>query len=323
MDEIVQILKTVQERYDADLFLYKGGVDHGSDGLFIDTVDMRIKKSDNVILFLETYGGSPDVAYRMARYLKANYTKVYYAIGGPCKSSGTLMALSADELIFGQRGELGPLDIQLAKKDEVGELASGLNIFQALEFLDEQARSILASTFIELRNGAGLSTKQAFDIAERMASKSLSPIYAQVEPVRLGEFRRAMQIAEQYGTKLNSGNLNNGTLNQLISSYPSHGFVIDRDEVKSLFKNVKDAEIEIEYLMRIIRESLEHSKIACEDLIKAYVEVEPKKGETNDSNSNQGQENAESETNDEPNNSRSKSERIRNQGSDAPNDGQE
>ncbi len=246
-------VQSISGRYNADLFLLSGSLTYLADEAVIDLVENHQNKKNTVILFLQTLGGVPDIGYRIARYLKQEYEHVIYAIPGLCKSTGTLMSLSADKLIMSKRGEFGPLDIQIAKKDEVGELASGLNIFQALEFLDEQARSIVANTFAELRNGAGLSTKQAFDVAHKIATSSLDPIYAQIEPVRLGEFKRAMQIAEQYGTKLNSGNLKPGALNRLISSYPSHGYVIDRLECNELFNNVENADIEFELLMSTIR----------------------------------------------------------------------
>ena len=264
-------VKHISDKYNADIFLFSGSLTFQADDALIDTVENRPNKKSNVILFLQTLGGVPDIGYRIARYLKQEYTKVYYAIGGLCKSTGTLMSISADSLIMGKRGEFGPLDIQIAKKDEVGELASGLNIFQALEFLDEQARSIVANTFVELRNGAGLSTKQAFDVAERVATNSLSSIYAQIEPVRLGEFKRAMQIAEQYGSKLDSGNLKNGALNKLISTYPSHGYVIDRIESRELFNKVEDASVEFELLMSTMRNNLNINELYCRDLISDFI----------------------------------------------------
>jgi hypothetical protein len=50
-----------------------------------------------------------------------------------------------------------------------------------------------------------------------------------------------MAIAKEYGTRLmiKSKNFEIGTLNQLIGSYPSHGFVIDREEAETKFKNVR------------------------------------------------------------------------------------
>jgi len=50
-----------------------------------------------------------------------------------------------------------------------------------------------------------------------------------------------MQIAYDYGERLNkmASSLKNGALVQLVSSYPSHGFVIDRKEAADLFRCVE------------------------------------------------------------------------------------
>ena len=42
------------------------------------------------------------------------------------------------------------------------------------------------------------------------------------------------------GNRLNRGNRKEGALARLISAYPSHGFIIDRDEAVSLFEHVRD-----------------------------------------------------------------------------------
>lgn len=61
--------------------------------------------------------------------------------------------------------------------------------------------------------------------------------------MHLGEAMRALVIADAYGTRLNaySRNLANpAALNQLYTKYPSHGFVIDREEAATLFQQVRE-----------------------------------------------------------------------------------
>jgi hypothetical protein len=72
-----------------------------------------------------------------------------------------------------------------------------------------------------------------------------SPVYAQIDPVKLGEIQRAIAIAQAYGIRLNNAydrNLLEGGLEHLIVGYPSHGFVIDRKEAKALFRRVRHPE---------------------------------------------------------------------------------
>ena len=68
-----------------------------------------------------------------------------------CTSAGALLALGADELIISDYGELGPLDVQLRKPDEVGERHSGLTPQQVLDSLDRHSRSLFKSHFCQLR----------------------------------------------------------------------------------------------------------------------------------------------------------------------------
>ncbi len=105
--------------------------------------------------------------------------------------------------------------------------------------LDTQARVALEQTFVHLKQSMPLATKTAADIASRIVTGLYSPIYAQFDPIRLGELQRAQTIALHYGQRLieKSKVCTEATVMQLIMGYPSHHFVIDVDEAKSLFKN--------------------------------------------------------------------------------------
>ena len=85
------------------------------------------KQNDNCTVFLTTTGGDPDGGYRIARCLRHHYGHVRLVIPSLCKSAGTLLAVGADELAIGDRGELGPLDIQVRKASELEERSSGLD----------------------------------------------------------------------------------------------------------------------------------------------------------------------------------------------------
>ena len=94
----------------------------------------------------------------------------------------------------------------------------------------------------DVRYGARVSTRLAADIAMRIAIGSVEPLYAQIDPVKLSEMSRAMDITSSYGERLNeySGNLKGEALVRLLYHYPDHGFVIDRKETETLFERVSD-----------------------------------------------------------------------------------
>jgi Serine dehydrogenase proteinase len=169
--------------------------------------------------------------------------KFILAVSTFCKSAGTLLALGANEIVMTDSAELGPLDVQVLKKDEMGERTSGLTPIQALSTLQVQAFDAFQYHFDSLYQSLGniLSTGSLTQIASRLTVGCFNRIYEQVDPMKLAEFQRAVLIAKHYGVRLseNMNNLKEDTIDRLITDYPSHEFVIDRREAGTLFCNVR------------------------------------------------------------------------------------
>ena len=219
---------------DEDILLYSGPVlRYLAEDLF-DLIDGIGQKRANVSLILTTYGGVADHAYRIARALKRNYNFFRLYVVGPCKSAGTLLALGADEIVMTARGELGPLDVQVIKTDDVDQVSSGLDIFQSIEEIASQAFRIYESHMLEIkrRSLGSITLSTASDIAIQIASALLSPIAAKIDPNRLGEMRRAIDVATEYGRRLGA---EERVLQALTLGYPAHNFVIDAEEAAHLF----------------------------------------------------------------------------------------
>lgn len=200
----------------------------------------RSQRFDQCIVFLTTFGGDPDAGYRIARCLRHYYKHVRLVIPSFCKSAGTLITICADEIVIGDRGELGPLDVQVMKSSELMERSSGLDIIQALQATLDHAQQAFKQSLMDVRNGGRLSTKLAGEFAAKIAVGVAAPLYAQIDPNRLGEMQRAMRIAHEYGQRLDkyTRNLKPGALDRLVAEYPSHSFVIDRKEATELFLRV-------------------------------------------------------------------------------------
>jgi hypothetical protein len=171
-----------------------------------------------------------------------------------------LIALGTHELVIGDTGELGPLDVQLSKPDEMIPNSSGLDIFQALAVTTENALDTFENTLLNIirKSGGTVSTKTAAEIAREFATSLFAPIMAQVDPNRLGEIQRAINIARAYGDKLGLPNVKSNAVDELVNAYPSHGFVIDRDEVGKLFKSVQDLTPEEKKIAAIFKPVLRH-----------------------------------------------------------------
>lgn len=223
-----------------DVIVYYGDISRAGYEA-ITSVCSRDRLSDSAYLVLASYGGDPHAGFRIARCLRHHYGDFKVIVPDHCKSAGTLITIGAHEVIIADRGELGPLDIQLSKPDELLEQSSGMDIPQALDFLKQQTKATLSDLLWEIRVNRRLSTKVASELASKLTSNMFNPIYAQIDPVKLGETSRANAIGFEYGQRLNAAaqNLKKDALVRLITSYPSHSFVIDRKEAADLFERVR------------------------------------------------------------------------------------
>lgn len=245
LEALPGFVDAVSEALDADVFFYNGPIDEDS-GLysaFIDEIPIP-RKRPNALLILLTMGGDPDEAYRIARLLRHHYASFKLYVPNMCKSAGTLIATGADELVIAERGELGPLDVQLLKRDEIAARYSGLTIQETLTKLEEAALRSCEQFFLNLIIGSGgsITLKTATEVATNMTTGLFAPLYGQVDPMLLGETERAMRIGLAYGKRLIElgKNLTENRLKDLISEYPSHGFVINYSEAKTLFNRVRE-----------------------------------------------------------------------------------
>jgi len=239
-------IDVVSEQANADIFLFSSEISYLSGETFINTISKH-RKRDNVILILSTYGGDPDAAYRIARFLQDHYKKFSLHVYGFCKSAGTLLALGAHNIVMGDRAEFGPLDVQIHKPDEFMHRVSGLDITKALASISDSAWDAFQNCFLSVRarSGGVITTKTASEIAAQVVTGLFSPITQNIDPLKLGEMQRSMDIAVDYGTRLGAST---ELATTLAASYPHHGFVIDFAESKRLFDCVKapdDSEMQL------------------------------------------------------------------------------
>lgn len=242
---------TIQNK---DYYVYAGEISRsGYNQITRECLELTERK-DGAVLLLLTYGGDPHAAFRIARALQHYYKDGFECfIPSYCKSAGTLLSVGATRLIMDDKAELGPLDIQMNNATELGERTSGLDLPQALEALRNEATNTFSKIMVQSR-GWGISTKLCSEIATGLSSGLISPIYNQLDPLKIGEMYRANSIAFDYGIKLveerrDSSNISIDKIAELIKNYPSHNFVIDRKEARKLFKKVvsKDNVLPSEY----------------------------------------------------------------------------
>ncbi len=235
-EELQKYLQQIPEQWDSDIFIFSHEIFHGSVNYLIQEIKNNFNKRNNISLLLTTNGGEPDAAFRMAKFLKKEYNKFTIFVFGYCKSSGTLLALGANEIVMSDFGELGPLDTQVAKEGDLRR-ESGLNLKQSLKLIREEVPKIFKDCLLAILDldpdKSTIPLKVMEDIAASIAGSLLQPILTQIDPARLGEIDRATTIAMKYGERLNPTQIK--AIETLTSNYPSHSFVIDYDEASKLF----------------------------------------------------------------------------------------
>jgi hypothetical protein len=250
----------VAEECDADILLCNGGMDNGIDHVLIRRVLGRKHRRPNLILALATEGGDANAAFRIARCLQSSYQRFTVVVPGWCKSAGTLICVGAHELLIGDLGELGPLDVQLTKPDELGLRSSGLTIDSSFRSLQTVAFGMFETFMLDFikRSGGVITTKTAAELSATLTTGLLSPIFGQMDPMKIGEDFRSTRIAEEYAVRLDA-HTHNVTqdddidgIESLVRGYPSHGFVIDRTEAEELFENVGSIEGNLKELIDLL-----------------------------------------------------------------------
>jgi hypothetical protein len=239
--ETAELAKKIAADENCDIYLYSGPINEAGFGAVVENL---FSQYDSAILILSTHGGSANSAYRIARLFQSFYKTFTVFISSYCKSAGTIITLGAHRLIMTDFSELGPLDVQLSKRDEIWERRSGLLLRSALTNLNERADDLFSKIMVSIKSNSrgAVRFRLASELAAELTQSLLSPIYGQITPEGLGEDYQELMVAYEYGKRLASvGRLISETaINRLVHEYPSHDFVIDKLEARDLFSKIED-----------------------------------------------------------------------------------
>lgn len=243
LDEARKAAGAVSKLHDADVFIYNGTITRANVLATMEKIQ-KCKSRKKIFLTMVTYGGDPHAGFKIARYIQDSYDQLTLFVPGFCKSAGTLFAVAANEVIFAPFGELGPLDVQLAKPDQF-QYDSGLVISESLETLERRAAETFKAMFLEImaEHQGLVSVNSAMHAASELVKAIYAPIMARIDPEEVGVRQRALRITLDYGDRLalRSRNIDRKSLRILAEKYSSHAFVIDRQEAASLFRSVRAA----------------------------------------------------------------------------------
>lgn len=173
-------------------------------------------------IIVDSGGGDIDSAYNLALLLrKFGTSDLTFFVPRWAKSAATLLVCSGDRIMMSPVAELGPLDPQIT---EMNPLEQRLEQFSPLHI--DATLSLIREEF---KNG---HEKLAKGLMERLQF-----------PLTLGSFKKSLDIAREYLTRLLSTRMLKGSNAQeearrivktLTEGYADHGFCINIDEAKAI-----------------------------------------------------------------------------------------
>jgi hypothetical protein len=193
---------------------------------------------DTLELLLHSGGGIPDIAYQVVRFFRRRCKRFHVIVPYTAKSAATLMCLGADAIYMAELADLGPIDVQLTDPLRKGaKQISPLDEFKSTEFLRDYAVEVLDFITSLVIRRSGMSVSEALNLAVPFTTGIMRPLYEQLDPLEIGEYKRALAIGEQYAHRLLALTKNprrEEIVNALIYKYPSHGFAIDAVEARAI-----------------------------------------------------------------------------------------
>ena len=204
---------------------------------------MRTCKRDELDLVIDSPGGDIKGAYLLIRELRRRFKRLGAFVPFWAKSAATLICLGADELVLGELGELGPLDVQVEErqKGDFPRYRSSLERFKALEMLQKHSLETFDIVVPTVLEGSGMRPLDGCTIAADFTARVCSPLYSQIDPDALGQNARELEVGFEYAMRVLNryrADLPEETRDELakklVRGYPSHDFPIDAEELAEI-----------------------------------------------------------------------------------------
>jgi hypothetical protein len=206
-----------------------------------------------ICVWLESPGGDAHAAYKLFLDLRHRCSKLTAIVPEYAKSAATLLLLGVDTIYMGPTAELGPLDVQVEHPDREDEIVSGLDIADSLNFIGTTAVELIIRGGAALRAYSGLPRAEVMKDMCLFTAQFLQPLTAKLDPHLVHRAANQLKVAEHYAKRMlqrrkldpkqQLSSLDADELmSRLISNYPTHAFLICRDEAKKLKLPVEHAE---------------------------------------------------------------------------------
>lgn len=197
----------------------------------------------SIDIWLDSPGGSAHAAYKLALELRDRCSTLRVVIPDYAKSAATLLVLAADEVFMAPGAELGPLDAQVEHPEKEGAIISALDVAQAVDHLAEMAIVLVIQGGAGVLQHTGLTRQATLSAMLEFAAEFLEPGIRQLDPMLIHRASKELDVAREYAKRLLDMRHQNEECGvaaisdlprRLVDDYPTHAFVISRDEARSL-----------------------------------------------------------------------------------------
>ena len=138
--ELTERLKRIEECVNADVISCIHPIMEPFDDIIRQKMDSLKGKRENLLVILETRGGSIETTERIVTVFRHNYTKgeISFLIPNYAMSAGTILVMSGDRILMDYFSVLGPIDPQIQNTN--GDWVPGLGYLEKYKEIIEKSK---------------------------------------------------------------------------------------------------------------------------------------------------------------------------------------
>ena len=191
-----------------------------------------------IAVLLDSWGGYAKVAYALAKLVRSRCGSFIVVVPRIAKSAATLFALGSEKIVLGEDAELGPLDAQFFDPDVEEASVSALDTVQAVEQLEDSAVEVA----IKMLRYLSARTRKKYNLliehALHFSAQITQPLFNKIDAVRYSRQHRMLKEAQDYAERLLQPKFSEeeakAIAKDLVRQYPTHDFLIDREEAAKI-----------------------------------------------------------------------------------------